>query len=520
MSLNGPKKRKYNLDYEEGASEFLNKKQKKDDLTTTTTNQEWVNPFAYLLGFIEPFKRVAYNYFFTEKNKKHENINEETEDDSDDSINRANFDSFENQDVVIPFIYNLNDFCITKKDFLARFPLEHFYRFAIDGHRQSKGWTAFEVREPGYLQGVLNAYFYAYNYSGAITKKYLEEIQAHALDQVEYTNVRAPYYLGFTPDGSLRPSFCVLHLSSNMSLKGAEEKIFLEGSKECLPQLIGGCIHPTKEVEEALNAYKLSIFEANTLEKKLQAIILMITKLERIHPFRDANCRTFCMVLLQTEILNLGLLPPIMDDPNRFDGFSQSELFEQVVKGMRRTKELIEHGKISTPFEIITERMDFKGKKTYFLKLSEESIEINERFEENKFFHTLIFLQSINKNRVLFNSNIHKIKGFAESELLGMLIDAKNNPDIGIKKLLLTIQKCRKLKINYFDEMLFEALQLDDGQKNKFYEIKDSQDFRDSDAIFKDFKGLILPNILEGKYLSGINESEVDVYKKHMKPKT
>ena len=46
---------------------------------------------------------------------------------------------------------------------------------------------------------------------------------------------------------------------------------------------------------------------------------MLITSLERIHPFLDFNCRTFAVFLLNKELIRRNMSPSIMEDPNIFD---------------------------------------------------------------------------------------------------------------------------------------------------------------------------------------------------------
>src|SRR5690606_5892673 len=77
---------------------------------------------------------------------------------------------------------------------------------------------------------------------------------------------------------------------------------------------------PATEVQSYLNEYNdrlTTIQQSNDeekikTEKKVDALVKMICKLERLHPFRDANCRTFCMILLYRECLKMNIMPPLL----------------------------------------------------------------------------------------------------------------------------------------------------------------------------------------------------------------
>lgn len=78
-------------------------------------------------------------------------------------------------------------------------------------------------------------------------------------------------------------------------------------------------------------------------ERALNIICSAIQKLERMHPFIDGNCRTFCMVLLNGLLMQHGFKPAILNDPNDFDGHSIEELVALVKQGIARTDGLLLH---------------------------------------------------------------------------------------------------------------------------------------------------------------------------------
>src|SRR5262249_3978546 len=69
-------------------------------------------------------------------------------------------------------------------------------------------------------------------------------------------------------------------------------------------------------------------------ELKLKAIASYIQKLEVLHPFEDANCRTFVILLLNKLLIENGFSSVILINPNQFDGFSNSQLVTAIKNGM------------------------------------------------------------------------------------------------------------------------------------------------------------------------------------------
>lgn len=95
-------------------------------------------------------------------------------------------------------------------------------------------------------------------------------------------------------------------------------------------------------VEGILAQYHEELYLAQTDLAKIAAIVNVVQQLERLHPFRDANCRTFCMALLNLELIKSGLHPTIQDDPNAFDFLPVNKLVEQVMVGQEKFKKLAE----------------------------------------------------------------------------------------------------------------------------------------------------------------------------------
>jgi hypothetical protein len=69
---------------------------------------------------------------------------------------------------------------------------------------------------------------------------------------------------------------------------------------------------------------------------KLRAIVRCCQDLEQAHLFQDANCRTVGFMVLNKLLLQNGLDPVILDNPNRLDGFSEEQLITFVREGQAK----------------------------------------------------------------------------------------------------------------------------------------------------------------------------------------
>ena len=97
--------------------------------------------------------------------------------------------------------------------------------------------------------------------------------------------------------------------------------------------------------KEVLDEYNNNIIKAKSPLDKLREITKLVSTLEKFHPFSDANCRTFCTILLNRELIKNGFSPVILDDPNKFDGYGINGLIQQIIKGFENFNYVLENGK-------------------------------------------------------------------------------------------------------------------------------------------------------------------------------
>ncbi len=102
----------------------------------------------------------------------------------------------------------------------------------------------------------------------------------------------------------------------------------------------------TKTMERFLEIYNLAISAATTPLDKLHAIIRVVQASERLHPFKDANTRTFSMLILNHLLLRNGFPPAILLNPNQMGTSSDLEALELVLDGMENTLKLAKGEKL------------------------------------------------------------------------------------------------------------------------------------------------------------------------------
>jgi hypothetical protein len=145
-------------------------------------------------------------------------------------------------------------------------------------------------------------------------------------------------------------------ITSQSILKGQEE---IERNKQSLDEIIEIALAPGAKISyippvfadvksrmnNLINEYNSSIKKAETLDEKLSIIVKYIAGFERLHPFNDANIRTFVIVLLNRLLIQNGFPPATFYQPNVFDGFSHSQLIDKVRDAMEVTKKIVQGDK-------------------------------------------------------------------------------------------------------------------------------------------------------------------------------
>jgi hypothetical protein len=91
----------------------------------------------------------------------------------------------------------------------------------------------------------------------------------------------------------------------------------------------------TADLQDIINGY-LKLSDSATSAEKLKNLLKFIQRLERRHPFKDGNCRLFCMLLLNLELIRMGQYPTIQNNPNYFDWMPIDALVNEVIQGQKR----------------------------------------------------------------------------------------------------------------------------------------------------------------------------------------
>ncbi|KTC90497.1 ankyrin repeat domain-containing protein [Fluoribacter dumoffii] len=279
--------------------------------------------------------------------------------------------------------------------FLKAYPPEQIWRLLVDGRFWAKehGWQGYESRERGSINAALESLCsiaLAVNQDDEefeLSVRLIKEIHKKCGRKVEELEDKSP--------GETRTdepvSFGIP--ASRASIKGIEEFLqlfflikggaqfgpgkqgpfgpgfdfdYFEGLlPEKIPELAkkiyedmsaSGHNNTThfflavrKNVDLFLDAitqsYNREIKNAKTLDEKLEVIAKHIRQYEVLHPFKDANGRTFVNNLLNILLMQQGLPPATFFEPNVFDLYSNDELVVVIKEAMFNTLQVIENNK-------------------------------------------------------------------------------------------------------------------------------------------------------------------------------
>ena len=130
---------------------------------------------------------------------------------------------------------------------------------------------------------------------------------------------------------------CIEHRSDNVQLIFLSSQASAEVS---VAEVLAG------DIQSNIDQYAKSIESALSPREKVRAIVKFIQACELVHPFKDANGRTFCMLLINFLLMKEGFPPAILFDSNHLNLYSQEEMVSAVVKGMSHTIQLIREGQL------------------------------------------------------------------------------------------------------------------------------------------------------------------------------
>lgn len=241
--------------------------------------------------------------------------------------------------------------------YLGQLATQVGWRFLVDGLKQKAGETPliYDNREPGCLIAMAKGFHYLMStIQKDLTFKHL--IQTHALCahniQGEMNDSQQKYiHLPFRENDEIVEVDMLDFPNTPFSLEGLKElalspnaeKDYTLRYKTLRFPLYGEALK--HRVETVITDYHRQIKTAKTPSQKLHHIVTLVATLERLHPFFDANCRTICVLTLNRELLKHGFRATLLTDPNRFHGYSTTQLIHEVVDGFENYDYVQKHGR-------------------------------------------------------------------------------------------------------------------------------------------------------------------------------
>lgn len=124
----------------------------------------------------------------------------------------------------------------------------------------------------------------------------------------------------------LTPGSGQAQLASQWAEQGPQQWVCgFKTSKEC-----------TAMADKVLRSHAKAMRGEKSDDGKLRRIAETCRTLEQAHLFNDGNARTVGFLLLNRLLLNAGMSPALMANPNEFDGFSTRELVQSIRQGQEK----------------------------------------------------------------------------------------------------------------------------------------------------------------------------------------
>ena len=238
---------------------------------------------------------------------------------------------------------------------------DNYWRMVMDGRFHKSGINTCDYglgeasKEPGYMNAMLAAFNKMLDGLGTtLTPDKLDELHSLTVSNVKNMMNNC--------SGWREPKRQVFFrlLSCNSSKKGEEEfknKAFSSWKSDRLtsnPDLKQIVIeknikrfYPVSPNDEnwaktyadiVLKEYyeKISSISPDNSEDKLRVIIRICQNLDQLHLFPDGNIRTIAFLVLNKLLMENGMFPTIMDNPNILDMKSTDEIMKEIIIGQHR----------------------------------------------------------------------------------------------------------------------------------------------------------------------------------------
>jgi len=262
-------------------------------------------------------------------------------------------------------------------------PPDQLYKLFIDACRweraQKRPYQAldFDEREPGYMMAMMQAFLTLMGHPTELSPDFIEHLHDTAVMEVQCAKTAEALKTKFRErqeDGNLVAVRFEVFASSRstplptMTPQGVEElkqkmkdpsyQFTLEDDPNVYHAIkdnvrfietpAGGIIslRPVPStflrasVQRLIDKYHKDLHSAQDEQGRLKVIVTFIQNLDQIHPFSDGNIRTFAILLLNKLLVDNGMRPTCLEDPNCFDCLSIAQIMSQVMQGQNRLQSI------------------------------------------------------------------------------------------------------------------------------------------------------------------------------------
>lgn len=238
----------------------------------------------------------------------------------------------------------------------------HYVETHVQGAKDNPLLPFMFDSDPSYLHGLLNGWHTAMsNLSGSLDMDFVFKLH-RACYQSTWPFERIPFTVNFrldegfnmTPEGAKQlkafaktlrqtiPEYAVIKdeetyqafLKARMANPAAQpDDNFTKHALLLKPGVSFAVVR--KEIKAFITKYNNQVKNNPdaTRPQRLTRVIELCQKLEQLHPFPDANARTFGILLLNHLLVRENLQLTMLDDPNILDGWSTAEIAQALETG-------------------------------------------------------------------------------------------------------------------------------------------------------------------------------------------
>jgi hypothetical protein len=236
---------------------------------------------------------------------------------------------------------------------LAGIPASEAWKLLMDADKQQeRGAYGFE-NERGYMAGMMRGLKVMLDtLDEPFTAELYENLHDAAIEGVSQRGTGEAFEKRYRTvavqfGGVLGKTFTIDGLGRLRKASEWTDWFSIEESQDEFKQDIVTVKHLKKTAEECakrvtaiIERYNKEIVEVEGKDAKLTAILKCCQDLELAHTFTDGNLRTTAFLVLNRLLIQNGMSPTVLGEPNNLDGHTIEQLIPQVLEGQKRVQAL------------------------------------------------------------------------------------------------------------------------------------------------------------------------------------